>query len=102
MESSITSDSSIYLIEIKNKLVDNLLKVNSLNALNELENLFIFTGDYYIRKTHTDYIFSPLNNDRKSITKSNASKELKIILKELQLNNILNTKITFEDLFLNL
>lgn len=99
---NITSDSYIYLVEIKKKLVNKLLKVKSTNILNELENLFIFRGDYYIRKKNTDYIFSPLNNDKKPITKSNASKELKIILRELQLNNILNTKITFEDLFLNL
>lgn len=97
-----TSDSSIYLVEIKKKLINNLLKVNSTNILNELKNLFIFTGDYYIRKTNTDYILSPLNNDKKSITKSNATKELEVILRELQLKNILNTKITFEDLFLNL
>lgn len=99
---NITSDSSIYLVEIKKKLVTNLLKVKSKNILNKLENLFIFIGDYYIRKKNTDYIFSPLNNDTKPITKSNANKELKIILKELQLKNILNSKISFEDLFLNL
>lgn len=99
---NITSDSSIYLVEIKKKLVNNLLKVKSINILNEFENLFLFIGDYYIRKINTDYILSPLNNDKKSITKSNATKELKIILRELQLKNILNRKMTFEDLFLNL
>lgn len=98
----ITSDSSIYLVEVKTKLVNNLLEVNNTNILNELENSFIFTEDYYIRKTNTDYILSPLNNDKKPITKSNATKELKIILRELQLENILNSQIIFEDLFLNL
>ena len=99
---NITSSSSIYLVEIKKKLVNNLLKVKNINILNEIKNSFLFTEDYYIRKTNTDYILSPLNNDKKPITKSNATKELKIILRELQLENILNSQIIFEDLFLNL
>jgi hypothetical protein len=31
----------------------------------KLNDLFIFKGDFYTKKTLTDYIFSPLNNDKK-------------------------------------
>lgn len=95
--------SKVHYIQIKQALWDELYKKNiHLELITEIKESFIFKGDFFNRKDDLDYMFSPLSNDKKPMTKSNLIKDLKDFLNLLQNNNILDSEVKIDDLFLNL
>lgn len=87
-------EHNIYFIFIKIYLIYNILREDKIEQFNHcLKNLNFLKGDYMKRKRGEEYLFSPLDNDNKKLTKSNSIKDLDIIL--TQFNNYINKK-TFE------
>lgn len=94
-----TNKSEVFSISFRDSLTNNITEDEKQDLFDKLNNLDIFTEEYFNKKDGRDYIFSLLHTTQQPIRKTNAIKEMNELLTLLKEKKILCDYMQLDNLF---
>lgn len=95
-----TNKSKVFSISFRDSLNNNITEEERQDLFNKLNNLDIFTEEYFNKKDGRDYIFSLLYTNQQPVRKNNVIKEMNELLILLKDRKILYKDMKLDDLFI--